>query len=487
MPEIPPIVYGVAGIVLALILVALLYAKNYVKVPPNQVAVFTGRGKQKIVRGGARFRVPVLERVDIMQLEPFSVEVKVVDVYSTNGVPVNVAAVGLIRFGSTDEAIATAVERFLTTDRNTLHRQVTEILAGNMRSIVSQMTVEELNSSRDELTRRILEEAKAAFEPIGMQLDVLTIQNISDNNGYLDSLGQTRIAEVRRDAEIGQANAKRDAMIESAAADRAGKTAQAEAATQIAQAERTRDLELASIATEVNAAKARAAQAGPLAQAEAERAVVLAGVTTERERTEAQIAVERQRALRATEAQQADVIVPAEARRQAAVLEAQGQRDADIAKAEAEARQRELEGQSDAAARKLLAEALLAELTAKADGERARLLAEADGQAKLAEALSAFTEEAARLRVLPDLIAALPLIAREVAAPMGNISNLTVLSGGSDGNDALSRVAGSVPALLLQVLETAKAGGLDFGALFSGTKTEATAPAPAAVATRSED
>ena len=83
-------------------------------------------------------------------------------------------------------------------------------------------------------------------------------------------------------------------------------------------------------------------------------------------------------------------------------------------------------------------------------------------------ALSAFNDEAARLRVLPDLIAALPLIAREVAAPMGNISNLTVLSGGGDGKDALSRVAGSVPALLLQVLETAKAGGIDLGALLGG-------------------
>ena len=112
------------------------------------------------------------------------------------------------------------------------------------------------------------------------------------------------------------------------------------------------------------------------------------------------------------------------------------------------------------------AEVEKARLLAQAEGQRQTLLAEAEGQKELAEALSAFNDEAARLRVLPDLIAILPQLAREVAAPMGNISNLTVLSnGGQDGGDALSKVAGSVPALLLQVLETAKAGGLDLGQL----------------------
>jgi flotillin len=483
MSGVPPIAIAVAAIVLALVLVAILYARNYVKVPPNQVAVFTGRGTPKIVRGGARFRVPVIERVDFMSLEPFNIQVSVGNAISSNGVGIAVDVVALIRFGSTDEAIATATQRFLTADRGELKNQLTEIIAGNMRAICAKMTVESLNSNRDELTRGVADEAGTALAAIGMELDVLTIQDVRDRNGYIEALGRKRIAEVQRDAEIGEAQARRDARIQAAQADQEAQTAEAQAQAAIAQANRELSLRRAEIDTEVNAANARAGQAGPLAEAEAKRAVVLAGVDTEQQETERRIEVERQRALRAKEAQQADVIVPAEARRQAAILAAQGQRDADIAAAEADARQRELAGESDAAARKLAAEALLAELTAKADGDRARLLAEADGQAKLAEALSAFSEQAARLRVLPDLIAALPLIAREVAAPMGNIDHLVVLNGGGDGNDALSRVAGSVPSLLLQVLETAKAGGLDLGALLNGVTgadTKAvTAPQPA--------
>jgi flotillin len=482
MNGISPIIIAVTAVLFAFLMVTILYARNYVKVPPNMVAVFTGRGRPKIVRGGARFRVPVLERVDFMSLEPFNIQVSVGNAISSNGVGIAVDVVALIRFGSTDEAIETGTQRFLTADRNELKGQLTEIIAGNMRAICAKMTVETLNSNRDELTRGVAEEAGAALAAIGMELDVLTIQDVRDRNGYIEALGRKRIAEVRRDAEVGEAQARRDARIAAAEADQQGRTAEAKSKEAIVESERALAMKQAGIDIEVKAAQARSAQAGPLAQAEAERAVVLAGVDTERQRTERQIAVEQQRAAQRQQALQADVIAPAEAERQAAVARAEGQKAVTIANAEAAARQRELEGEADLKARTAGASALQregeaqaevnkAQLLAAAEGQKAQLLAEAEGQKELAAALSAFNEEAARLRVLPDLIAALPLIAREVAAPMGNISNLTVLSGGSDGNDALSRMAGSVPALLLQVLETAKAGGLDLGELLGGTDT----------------
>jgi flotillin len=490
MSAVSPIAIAVVAVVVTFFLVALLYAKNYVKVPPNMVAVFTGRGRPKIVRGGARFRVPVLERVDFMSLEPFNIQVSVGNAISSNGVGIAVDVVALIRFGSTDEAIETGTQRFLTVDRTELRAQLTEIISGNMRAICAKMTVEDLNSNRDQLTRSVAEEAGAALAAIGMEIDVLTIQDVRDRNGYIEALGRKRIAEVTRDAEVGEAQARRDARIAAALASQEGQTAEIKAREAIAEAERALAIKQAAIDTEVEAAQARASQAGPLADSEARRAVVLAEVETERERTERQIAVEQQRAAQREKALEADVIAPAEAERAAVTARAEGAKRVAIANAEAIARQRELQGDADLKARTAGAAALQregeaqaqvdkarllaaadgqrAQMLAEAEGQKAALLAEAEGQKELAVALSAFNDEAARLRVLPDLIAALPLIAREVAAPVGNISNLTVMSGGGDGQDALSRVAGSVPALLLQVLEAAKVGGIDLGALLGG-------------------
>jgi flotillin len=207
--------------------------------------VFTGRGGFRLVRGGATFRLPVIERVDYMSLAPFEVELPIRGAYSKEGVPVHVDAVALVRFDSTEEAVRTAAERFLNSDRSQLQASVQQILAGHLRSICAKMTVEELNSSREAFVSRVTDEAGSDFGGIGMNLDVLTIQHISDDQGYLENLGRKRVAEVKRDAQIGEAEAQRDAMVRAAEARRLGETAEAEAAAAIAEATRDRDLRIA--------------------------------------------------------------------------------------------------------------------------------------------------------------------------------------------------------------------------------------------------
>ena len=320
-----------AAVAALLLFVALpiVYVKNYIKVPPNEVAVFTGRGTPKVVRGGARFRVPGIERVDIMSLEPFNVSINLQNALSNNGVPVNVEAVGLVRIGSADEAVQTAVQRFLTSDLNDLQRQINEILAGSLRGITATMTVEDLNSNRDTMARSVVEEAGSDLARIGMEVDVLKIAGISDHNGYLESLGQRRIAEVKRDATVGTAEAERDAQIQSAKARQAGSVAQAEAETAIATANQRRDVELARLRAQTEAENAQADQAGPLANARAQKDVGIATEQAEAARVQARIEVEQRRAEQAQAALQADVIAPAEAQRQADIARAEGQRQAD--------------------------------------------------------------------------------------------------------------------------------------------------------------
>ena len=398
--------------------------------------------------------------------------------YSKDSVPVSVSAVGQVKFSSSREAFALSTERYLDTPRETLKPQLSEIVSGTMRNIVSQLTIEELNGNREEFMRRVKDEAAQSFQPIGMQLDVFNIQNISDTNGYLDALGQRRIAEVKRDAVIGRANAERDSAIQSASAEQEGKVARAQADTRIAEANQERDLRLASIATEVDAAMARAAQAGPLAEAEAQRAVVLAGVRTDRERTEAQIGVEEQRARQKEKAVEADVVIPAEAERRAAVARAEGLRDAEIAAATAAARRRELQGKADADARTILAGASQIEKEAEAAGTKALRLAEADGiravttaeaegQARRAEALNQLTDQAARQNVLPQVIAMLPELAEAVAKGV-SIEKMVVIDGGGAGGDggAIGRAVSVTPAILTKALAMADSLGLDLTGLF---------------------
>ncbi len=484
--------FVVAGIVLAIILVASIYARFYIKVPPDQVAVFTGRRGFRVVRGGASFRLPVIERVDYMSLAPFETLLAIAGAYSKEGVQVNIEAIALVRMDSTDTAVRTAAERFLNADRQQLHKSVQEILSGHLRSIIAKMTVEELNSSREALVSRVSDEAGSDFGGIGMNLDVLTIQHISDDQGYLESLGRKRVAEVKRDAEIGEAEAARDAMIRASEARRLGETAKAEADAAVAEATRDRDLRVAKARALVEAERARAEQSGPLAMASARKEVVKAEVAVEEERVRSNIAVEQQEVMRQQQALEATIIKPAEAERQASVLRAEGDRLAMVQRAEgtaqsralegegeskrrisiAEAHQKELEaeGEGEAKARTLKAEALRAELEAEGAGQKAVLLGEAEGKQKLAEALNAYNHAALQLSVYPELIQKLPEIASSLAAPFAEIDRIVMIDGGSGNGGAgpLGKYGSSVPMLLAQAIETLRAVGLDLPGLLNG-------------------
>ncbi|MGO4203108.1 SPFH domain-containing protein [Rhodococcus sp. TAF43] len=483
----------VAAIVVALVIfigLPLVYVRNYIKVPPNEVAVFTGRGKPKVVRGGARFKIPGIERVDIMSLEPFNVSINLQNALSNDGVPVNVEAVGLVRIGSADEAVQTAVQRFLTSDLDELRRQINEILSGSLRGITATMTVEDLNSNRETLARSVVEEAGTDLARIGMEVDVLKIAGINDHNGYLESLGQRRIAEVKRDAAVGTANAERDAQIQSAKARQEGAVAQAEADTAIATANQARDVELAKLRARTEAENAEADQAGPLARATAEKAVRIALEQAEAARVEARIEVEQRRAEQAKAALEADVIAPAEAERQAAVARAEGEKQAAILKADANAeaarrsgaaqadsrklaadavraeQQAEADGikarlGAEAEGRKVSADALRAEQQAEADGLRARLEAEADGKRKVAEALNAYTPAAAQMLMLPDVLAALVEATEAAAKPVGDIDRISIVGSADGVSGSVGSILGISPSTIAGVIETLESSGID--------------------------
>lgn len=511
---------AVLGALIVFVALPLIYVKNYIKVPPNEVAVFTGRGAPKVVRGGARFRVPGIERVDVMSLEPFNVNINLQNALSNNGVPVNVEAVGLVRIGSADEAVQTAVQRFLTSDPSGLQRQINDILSGSLRGIIATMTVEDLNSNRETLARSVVEEAGADLARIGMEVDVLKIAGISDRNGYLESLGQRRIAEVKRDATVGTAEADRDAQIRSAKARQEGSVAQAEADTAIAAANQRRDVELARLRAQTEAENAQADQAGPLAQAKATKDVGIAREQAEAARVEARTEVERKRAMQAQAALQADVIAPAEAERQAAIARAEGERRASILRAEATAesarqfgaaeadarksqadalraeraaaadglraeKQAEADGllaklEAEAAGKQKAVEALRAERDAEADGVRAMLEAEAAGKRQVAEALNSFSEGAARLLMLPDVLRALVEATAKSAEQVAAIEKISIIGGAETAQSAIGSILGITPQTVAGVIESLQSTGVDIVGLLNqksdGTATAVVSP-----------
>ena len=343
-------------VVLALFIGGWLLARNYIKVSPNSVAVLSGRKRKlsdgrlvgyRMVKGGAALRIPLLEKVEYLSLNVMTIPLEIKRAYTLKGVPVSVKAVANVKIRSDDTSLQAAAERFLSMTHDQIRQVIFQTLEGHLRSILGTLTVEEINNDRQSFAQKLTSEATADLEKMGLGVDVLTIQEISDEEEYLNALGKRRTAEVKRDATIGEAEATRDAKIKSSLALQEGEKARFSADAEIAQAQRDFAIRQAQYQAEIETEKARAAQAGPLSQAKARQGVVAEEVKIDRQRTQEMISVQEQEVLRKQKELDATVIKPAEADRQsvivraegakqAAILEAEGRRAAVIATAEAE-------------------------------------------------------------------------------------------------------------------------------------------------------
>ncbi|MGA3166827.1 MAG: SPFH domain-containing protein [Terriglobia bacterium] len=515
-----PFVIILAAIAAIALLVAISrFAKNYIKVPPNAVAIFSGRKHKlpddrvvgyRMVRGGAAFRWPLLEQVDYLSLNVFTIPLEIKRAYTLKGVPISVKAVANVKIKGDDMSLAAAAERFLGMTHDTIQKVIFQTLEGHLRSILGTLTVEEVNSDRASFAQKLTSEAALDLERMGIGVDVLTIQDISDEEGYLDALGKKRTAEVKRDGTIGEAEATRDAKIKSALAMQEGEKAKFDADANIAGAQRDFAVKQAQYQAEIEMEKAKSAQAGPLSQAKARQAVVAEEVRVERTRTQEQIAVQEQEVLRKQKDLEATVIKPAEAERQAAIvraeakkqaaiLEAEGQKSAQIALAEAQQEKLKQEGMGRAAAVEAEGRAEGAKIEAmglaQARAIEAQGVAEAQAILKKAEAWRQFNDAAklqTLLEKLPSVLQAAAGIFGAVAAPLGNIDKVVVIEhgngGAGDGTGGIGRIARTGPALVFSLLQQLQAMGLDIPTVLSqlGVNGEKLAAAVKPAAPRAE-
>ncbi len=483
-------------VVLGLIIAAWLFSRNYIKVPPNTVAVLSGRKRKladgravgyRLVPGGAVLRIPLLERVDYLSLNVMTIPLEIRRAYTVKGVPVTVKAVANVKVRSDDTSLRAASERFLGMTQPEIQRVIFQTLEGHLRSILGTLTVEEINSDRGSFAQKLTSEATADLEKMGLGVDVLTIQEISDEEGYLDALGKRRTAEVKRDATIGEAEATRDAKIKSALALQEGEKAKFSADAEIALAQRDFAVRQAQYQAEVESQKAKAAQAGPLSEATARQGVVAEEVKIDRTRTQEMIAVQeqeiqrKQKELDATVIKPADAartaaIVRAEAAKQSAILEAEGRKSATIAIADAEQEKLRKEGLGRAAAVEAEGRAEAAKIEAiglaQAKAIEAQGTAEAAAILRKAEAWKQFND-AAKLQTvlekLPAIIESSAGIFGAVAAPLGNIDKVVVIDQGggtaNGGSSGMTRLAQTGPSVVFSLLQQLEALGLNLPAV----------------------
>ena len=466
--------YAIIALVVLAVLLGLYMLSRVVVVPSNLTGLVAGstrNGEIKIIRPGGRdFVLPIIQSIQYLPFTQNTIGFRVT-AEDENKINVNVSAVAAVKVGDSDEQVRAAAKRFLgkpNTDQ-AIADSARNALIGSLRSIVGHMTITDLISDRDALQQNVFDDAKSVMANMGLEIDVLQISEITDEGGYIESLGVPEQQRVEKDARIARANAEREA-----------KDAEVTSRQQIAERERDLSLRQAQLKAETDRAQAEADSSGPLARAAKEREIAI----IEQEAAQAKAALtEREldstvrkpadaaRYQREQEAEAAKVesIRRAEAEAERTRLDAQAQAQATVARAEAEAR-------ATAARAKAEAEAIAARGRAEADAVQAAGEAEAKAMSDKADALAKYGEAATQQMVLDKA----PEIARALAEPMGAVKDLSIIS--TDGASALPKaVAGNVEQFDAVMRSLTGSGLTDMVSRFMNGKGEGSDQAGGAV------
>lgn len=463
VPEIF-VVIGVAVLVLLMLLI--VFVAKYQTAKPDEALIISGsylgsknvhtddsNNKIKIVRGGGAFVLPVFQRSNRISLLSSKLDVSTPEVYTEQGVPVMCDGTSIIKIGSSVEEIATAAEQFLGKTKEELENEAREVLEGHLRSILGSMTVEEIYQNRDKFSQSVQEVASVDLAKMGLIIVSFTIKEVRDKNGYLDSLGKPRIAQVKRDADIAEAEAFKETRIKKAEAEKESQAAELQRQTEIAEALKEKELKLATYKQEQDIAEAKADQAYNLESARAQQQVIEQEMQVKVVERQKQIELEEKEIIRREKQYDSEVKKRADADRYAKEQEAQAQKAREVAEAEAEQFRVEALAQAEANKTRLAGQA-------EAEATLAKGKAEAEAKQKIADAFKEYGEAA----VLSMVIEMLPQLMREAAQPLGNIEKISVVdtSSGTGENSGANRVTSYATNLLSSTQETLKeTTGLD--------------------------
>ncbi|WP_227396167.1 flotillin family protein [Jeotgalibacillus aurantiacus] len=419
--------------------------------PKKETNIFTdneGRS-MKIIRGGGHL-LRMHQTATPVELTSFQLKLTTPRVYTNGGVPIVADAVAMVKVADTLKGIANYAEQFLGKKSAELEEEIAEVLSANLRAILSKMTVEQINEDRESFNAQVTEVAQKQLDDMGFRITSLGLTDLRDadsENGYLENLGRPRIAEVRKLAEIAEANSEKETRIQRANSDKEAKEEEYKRQTEIAAAQKEKDLKDAAIKEETERARAKSEQSYTLEKAKLDKEVQEEELMLVAKRKEEELRIQQLERSRQVQIEEEENKIR------------KAKADADYysvtRQAEAEARKAEIDGEAQARIKREagLAEAQVILERGKAEAESRRLLTEAiaeHGEVILAE----------------KLIDMLPIYAEKIAKPLENIESVKILDTG--GGNGVASYGKSITQTMVELQEPLKElTGIDVSKLLS--------------------
>ena len=497
MEQLISIVAPIVLVILAIVGVIVVASALYKKAPPNVAMVITGPTASRTVIGKGCFVIPILQRVDYMSLANIQADFTSRDEIPTkDAINILVDAVANVAISQEPELLKIASSKFLGCSTEQIRQTITPVLEGNIREIISTMTLKQLiQGDKKQFAEAVVENVAPNLRDMGLELTTFNIQNFKDRNGVIENLGIENTVAISKDAQKARAAAEAEVAVEKANAKKAAEDARIAAELAIAQKNNELAIQKAELQKAADVKRAEADAAYQIQQEEQRKTIEITTANANLARQEKEIELKEREVTIMERKLEAEVKKTAEAKKYAAqqvadakLYETQKAAEAELfeRQRQAEAKQIEVEkqaqadlakAQAEAKAKKALADALKAEGEAVAAAERAKgeaeaaaikakAEAEADGLLKKAEAMKQYGEAAMadmQMEAIKLYFEQLPAIAKAVGEGYQGVDKIVML--GADSG----QLASNIMSTTTQISEgLSQSIGVDLKTLMAG-------------------
>lgn len=408
------VIIAAASFALFIFFTASFLASCYKRCPSNKIlAVFgriSGDRSVKCYHGGGAFIWPLIQDYAFLDLTPMTLHIPLKSALSQQNIRINVPSTFTVAIDTTAEAMNNAAVRLLALSRKDVEMMATEIIIGQLRLTIASLMIEEINQDRERFLLEVRKHIESELKKIGLMLLNVNITDITDESGYIESIGRKSVSTALNQAKVDVANQEKSGDIGKSEAEKERRVQVATYNADAVQGENEAKAKIANVNAQLLEQEADASRRGQIAQQNAYAEINRAKSLAELQRLEA------------------EEIVPKEIER----------RKIEIAAA-ADAAKKRIEAEGQAAA-------ILQIKQAEAEGVRKVLAAKAEGYKLLVEACANNSQDAATMLMIEKL----EEVAKLQAEAIKNlkIDKITVWDGGSNSSEKGSSTANFLSSMI---------------------------------------
>lgn len=197
------VIFNLLPIIVGILVVAMVFESCWRKCPPDKLMIVSGFGQMRSVSGKGTFVIPLLQRVDTLSLGAVQVQLTTENEIPTqDAILIHACAVANFQIGQTPELIETASKNYLNMDKEEMTRQVTEVMLGKMREVIGQMDLKELMRDRESFNAKVFDGSKDDLANLGLELRTFNVQDFSDSQGIIRSMGADQADKAKAEADM---------------------------------------------------------------------------------------------------------------------------------------------------------------------------------------------------------------------------------------------------------------------------------------------